>query len=142
MTPKLKKIILLLIIAIALFVVYAVFIKKGPQVDSLVTNEITQTSGDAQAIGNQISQALVRIDQIKLDKTIFTNVLYKSLVDRSEPISEEPIGRSNPFAPIGDVSSVNSTTRNASSTSSNTKVATSTSQTSTPQTTASTTQSW
>ncbi|MEY4440912.1 MAG: hypothetical protein RLY49_538 [Candidatus Parcubacteria bacterium] len=137
MTPKLKKIILLLIIAIALFVVYAVFIKKGPEVDSLINNGTGSTSGDAQVIGNQISQALTRIDQLKLDKTIFTNILYRSLVDRSEPISEEPIGRSNPFAPIGDVSSVNSTTRNASSTVPAVKSATST-----PQTTASTTLSW
>ncbi|MEN9921575.1 MAG: hypothetical protein RLZZ517_553 [Candidatus Parcubacteria bacterium] len=137
MTPKLKKIILLLIIAIALFVVYAVFIKKGPEVDPLINNGAGAISGDAQVIGNQISQALLRIEQIKLDKAIFTNNLYRSLVDRSEPISEEPIGRSNPFAPIGGVSSVNSTTRNASSTVPAVKSATST-----PQTTASTTPSW
>lgn len=109
MTPKLKKIILLILGAIVLFVIYAVFIKKDPTSTSLInTGEALST--DAQALGNQISQALLRIEQIKLDKDIFTNTIYKTLVDRSEPITDEPIGRANPFAPIGDVS-VSSNTR-------------------------------
>lgn len=108
MTPKLKKIIITLVILALLFVVYAVFIKKDPTSQALLNTDAI--SPEAQAIGSQISQALLRIEQIKLDKTIFNNDIYKTLVDRSEPISDEPIGRSNPFAPIGDIS-VSSTVR-------------------------------
>lgn len=114
MTPKLKKIILTIIILAILFVVYAVFFKKDPTAEALLNTGAG--SPEAQAIGSQISQALLRIEQIKLDKSIFNNVLYKALVDRSEPISDEPIGRSNPFAPIGDIS-VSSTVRSAVATS-------------------------
>lgn len=119
MTPKLKKIILTIVIAAILFVVYAVFIKKDPETQALLNTGAS--SPEAQAIGSQISQALLRIEQIKLDKSIFNNVIYKTLVDRSQPISDEPIGRSNPFAPIGEIS-VNSTTRTtATSTATTTK---------------------
>ena len=110
MTPKLKKIIIILILAIVLFVVYAVFIKKDPTSQSLVTTGST-ASADAQALGTQISQALLKIEQIKLDRAIFTSDIYKTLVDRSEPITDEPIRRSNPFAPIGEIS-VSSSVRN------------------------------
>ncbi len=127
MTPKLKKIIILILLAIILFVVYAVFLKKDPT-STADGNLITSggvLSEDARALGNQISQALVRIEQIKLDKNIFTDAIYKTLVDRSEPIIEEPIGRPNPFAPIGAIS-VNSTTRAATTTASTKKPGTAT----------------
>jgi hypothetical protein len=109
MTPKLKKIIIIVLAAVVLFIVYAVFIKKDPTTPALI-NTGEGLSADAQVLGNQISQALLRIEQIKLDKGIFTNNIYRTLIDRSEPISEEPIGRANPFALIGDVS-VSSNTR-------------------------------
>lgn len=116
MTPKLKKIIATLLILGILFVVYAIFIKQDPTQAPLVnTGGNSQLSGDAQQLGNQISQALLRIEQIKLDRAIFNSDIYKSLHDRSQPIIEEPIGRTNPFAPIGAVS-LNSNIRNTSST--------------------------
>lgn len=114
MTPKLKKIILVILILTILFIVYALFIKKDPTNTNLVSSGVSdiQSSAEAQVIGNQIAQALLRIEKIKLDKTIFNSDIYKSLQDRSQPINEEPIGRSNPFAPLGDIS-VNSSTRSA-----------------------------
>lgn len=125
MTPKLKKILIISLTIVVLFVVYAVFIKKDPKAESLIdTGE--GLSGEAQVLGKQISQALLRIDQIKLDKEIFTNKIYLTLVDKSEPISEELIGRVNPFAPIGDIS-VSSNTKLVVPTSTSTaKTATST----------------
>jgi hypothetical protein len=128
MTPKLKKIILVILLAIVLFVVYAVFIKKDPTntVDGNLITSGGVLSEDARALGNQISQALLRLEQIKLDRNIFTNNIYVTLVDRSEPIIDEPIGRPNPFAPIGDISLNSSTRTNASSTSSRNQTASST----------------
>ena len=122
MTPKLKKIILTILIIGILFVVYSVFIKKDPQSDGLLNSSAKQKSyGDTKLIGNQISQALFKLENIKLDKSIFTNKVYLSLTDRSQPISDEPIGRPNPFAPIGDISfssSIRSTSTNSTSTNS------------------------
>lgn len=105
MTPKLKKIIIVILILILMFLGYAIFVKPDPQQVSLVDgrNNLQQ---DTRILGTQISQSLLRIEQIKLNKDIFTNPLYISLVDRGRPIGQEPVGRQNPFAPIGTVSTV------------------------------------
>lgn len=117
MTPKLKKIILTVITIGILFVVYALFIKKDPNKENFVSDGTSdiQSSEEAQILGNQIAQALLRIEKIKLDKSIFSSEIYKSLQDRSQPIMEEPIGRPNPFAPLGAIS-INSVVRTSTST--------------------------
>jgi hypothetical protein len=107
MTPKLKKISITLLAIIALFVLYAL-LKPSPQKASL-TDGISAATGslsssEAQDLGNQITQALTQIEQISLNTSIFDDEIYKSLKDRSQQISDEPIGRPNPFAPLGDVS--------------------------------------
>ncbi len=127
MTPKLKKIIIIGILIAVAFIVYAIFFKADPTKDPLLNTGAG--SPEAQAIGSQISQALLRIEQIKLDKSIFTSEIYKTLVDRSQPISEEPIGRSNPFAPLGDISVSSATKVTATSTATSTKPKTGTSTT-------------
>lgn len=114
MTPKLKKIILTILVLVILFVVYAIFIKPDPSEENLVTTEGAQSSEEVKILANQITQALLKIEQIKLDKSIFESELFKSLTDRSQPIAEEPIGRANPFAPIGEIS-VSSTVKVPSS---------------------------
>lgn len=112
MTPKLKKIILAVFIIGALFVAYALFIKPDPSATSLINDITSASSGnqDARILSAQISQALLKIQQIKLDRDIFDNPVFASLQDRSQEIADEPIGRSNPFAPLGDTS-VNLTSR-------------------------------
>lgn len=98
-------VILILIIA---FVVYAVFFKDDPQLDPLVSGK-NSTPGlavgaDTKVIANEIFQSLTRIESLTLDRVIFTNPIFQSLNDRGEPILPEPIGRRNPFAPLGDTS--------------------------------------
>lgn len=118
MTPKLKKVIIIILLLIVLFIVYAIFIKPDPTEKALIegkassTNTISQEN--AQVLAGQISQALLRIEQISLDRSIFTNEVYLTLKDRSQPIESEPIGRPNPFAPIGNISSIKSTVRSMS----------------------------
>lgn len=114
MTPKLKKIIFTLIGLGILFILYAIFLKPDPTADSLVTGGSRTagavTSQEARLLGSQISQALLKIEQITLDRRIFDNAIFTSLEDRSQAIIDEPVGRTNPFAPLGDTS-VNVSTR-------------------------------
>jgi len=113
MTPKLKKIIVGLIILVIVFVAYAI-LKPDPTNEVLIGNRGAVVGGvsdqQARVLGAQISQALLKIDQIKLDRSVFENPIFKSLEDRSQNIEPEPIGRTNPFAPLGDIT-VNSTVR-------------------------------
>lgn len=129
MTPKLKKISITLLVLGVLFVLYAI-LKPSPDKISLTDGiSAIKGSGESQEIGNQITQALNQINLISLDTSIFTNEIYVSLKDRSQQISDEPIGRPNPFAPIGDVSISTITASSSSAISSSTqanRVATST----------------
>ncbi len=45
---------------------------------------------------------LNRLEKVKLDESIFSNTIFLSLVNFERPITDEPIGRPNPFAPIGN----------------------------------------
>ena len=131
MTPKSKKIIISSLAIVILFVIYAVFIKSNPKVTLFVTGASISSQGqeDARILGAQIAQALVQIEKITLSKKIFGSEIYKSLKDRSQPINDEPMGRANPFAPIGDVSvksSTRATTTNTTATSTKSQNATST----------------
>jgi|GEM_PF-521948 len=113
MTPKIKKIIIGIIILVVVFIAYAL-VKPDPTADVLVGNRNgavgAVTTQQARLLSTQISQALLKIDQIRLDRSVFDNPIFKSLSDRSQNIEPEPIGRSNPFAPLGDTS-VNSVVR-------------------------------
>jgi hypothetical protein len=139
MTPKLKKIIIAIVVLGILFVLYSAFLKPDPGTETLVSGREgiagSLASQDAQVIGSQISQALLKIEQITLERAIFDNPIFSSLEDRSQPIIDEPIGRTNPFAPLGDTS-VNVSTRTnlnmATSTATSTRPSGSPTATSTP----------
>ncbi len=116
MTPKLKKIIIAIVVLGILFLLYTVFLKPDPEGEVLVVGRNSSggvgaiTSQDTAVLASQISQALLKIEQITLHRAIFDDPIFVSLEDRSQPIVDEPIGRTNPFAPLGDTS-VNVTTR-------------------------------
>ena len=137
MTPKLKKILITIFVLGLLFVLYAIFLKPDPVNTTLIEGRegipSLRSNDDTRALGNQIAQALLRIEQISLDKSIFSDRIYQSLKDRSQTINDEPIGRPNPFAPLGDISSVSSSvrTRATSTTPQSTIISTSTKATST-----------
>lgn len=98
MIAKYKKIIVIVAIAIALFFIYSFFFAKSED-GELIRGTVNAPSG-ADVIGSEIIQALNQIETLQLDRTIFSDPVYRSLVDRSQPIPPEPAGRENPFAPI------------------------------------------
>ncbi len=52
--------------------------------------------------GEEILILADRLESINIDTDLFSSPLFTSLVDISVPIIEEPKGRPNPFAPIGN----------------------------------------
>ena len=70
------------------------------------TNSLSGNSNstDVQILGNQITQALTQIGSLNLDRSVFESPVFRSLVDISRPIDQEPAGRRNPFAPLSDTS--------------------------------------
>ena len=119
MFAKYKKVIISVVIIVIVFLGFK-FFKKDPVSDAeLLTSTTNNSTGNleleaADVLGAQIIQALNQINTLKLDRSIFTRDIYLSLVDKSEPIPLEPVGRPNPFAPLGrDIKRVTTATTSA-----------------------------
>lgn len=95
---KYKKWIIIGLVIIAAFILYTVFYPKGGD-DELLTSSARKTP--AEIVGVEIISALNQIESLKLDRSIFDNPIYQSLKDRSQEIPPEPVGKPNPFDPIG-----------------------------------------
>jgi hypothetical protein len=62
-------------------------------------------SEQAPAVGTPVDQDLIalllQLKSIRLDTAIFNDPAFRSLQDFSQALVPEPIGRTNPFAPLG-----------------------------------------
>jgi hypothetical protein len=85
-------------ILILVFIVYSMFFTKKDENDVLKTS-VAKTS--AEIVGSEILNALNQIESLELDRSIFSSPIYQSLKDRSQAIPPEPVGKTNPFDPIG-----------------------------------------
>lgn len=68
------------------------------------TNEQALSVTNVQAVGSVADQELIalllELKGIRLDNAIFTDQNFVSLTDFSKDLVQEPVGRTNPFAPI------------------------------------------
>jgi hypothetical protein len=94
-----RTLLIALIVAIAGAVAYFVFFREpaGPALEEV---QETRLSASMQA-DRELLILLEKLEAIRLDKDFFTTPLFRSLQDfRVEP-PREPLGRPNPFSPIG-----------------------------------------
>lgn len=80
---------------ILIFVAYGVFSGSGDE-DVLVSEDAA-----APTVGGDLIVLLGRLQSLSLDSTVFSNPIFRNLVDFGVELVPEPVGRSNPFAPIG-----------------------------------------
>ncbi len=62
---------------------------------------VTDTTNGVGASGQQVLALLGKLKAIQLDNEIFSDPTFQSLQDFSIEIAPQPIGRSNPFLPVG-----------------------------------------
>lgn len=93
--------IVIILVALGLY-----FYFKGSPTDTFSS---LQTSGtpesiEAQEAATRVLVLLNQISSLRINDSIFQSAVYKSLVDYTITVPEQPVGRENPFAPIsGDV---------------------------------------
>lgn len=63
------------------------------------------TPGPVDKDTQQILEILLALRAVKLDETLFSNQAFISLKDFSTQIIPEPVGRPDPFAPLGVIAS-------------------------------------
>lgn len=98
---KYKKIILVILVLGISFVIYSAYFGGTPEGEELLVSSNSNTSVQTQIVGNEIVAALNQIQTLKLNRDIFEDPVFRSLVDRNIPIPVEPVGKTNPFAAIG-----------------------------------------
>jgi hypothetical protein len=64
---------------------------------------LTEVASSQSFISQKITIQLNRLDQLKqkINGNIFSNPIFQSLKDFSQPLPTEEKGRDNPFAPVG-----------------------------------------
>ena len=98
MILKYKKIIIICLIIAGGLIAYSL-LKPDPTVTSLL--EKTQRQNSTQVLGDEITLAINQINSLKLDRSVFDDPVFNKLIDQSKPIIPKPVGRDNPFSPIG-----------------------------------------
>jgi len=88
-------IILVAVIAVAFFA-YSYFFAK-PAEPLLSAEAVSGTT----SVDQDLISLLLELRSIKLDDRIFSDPAFMSLQDFSQELVQEPIGRVNPFAPLG-----------------------------------------
>jgi len=100
MLGKYRKWIIIALAIIAAFLLYTFFFTGGDD-DELLSSSSNVSENANQVIGDQIIQALNQIETLRLNRDIFDSAVFQSLKDRSQEIPPEPVGKANPFDPIG-----------------------------------------
>lgn len=117
MIGKYKNIIIVLVIVILGVVAYTL-LRPDPTATSLL--DTTQGQSSAQVLGDDITSAISQINSLKLDKSVLEDPVVKNLINHNVKINPIDSGRKNPFAPIGDESSLGNATSTVNKTSTTT----------------------
>lgn len=94
-----QTVILIGVLVIGGFFVYTYFFTGTTQQGLAVT----PTAGAGVTVDQDLIALLTTLKSIKLNADIFSGQSFRSLQDYSQALVPEPIGRTNPFAPLGNV---------------------------------------
>jgi hypothetical protein len=97
MIQKYKNIIIVVVLIIGGFYAYNTF--TAPESEPSASLQVTSS---ADVLGSDIIKAINQINDLKLDRSVFDDPIFRTLVDRSEEILPQAKSRPNPFAPIAD----------------------------------------
>ncbi|MFQ5661981.1 MAG: hypothetical protein ACE5F2_01885 [Candidatus Paceibacteria bacterium] len=94
---KYKTLILIVGAVIIAAVAYTIFF--GGEDDSLLVAEPQDNAASVEE--SNLLTLLLDLRSVKLNDTLFSDPVFKSLEDFGQELTAEPVGRENPFAPIG-----------------------------------------
>ncbi len=99
-TPATQKLLIsLIVLAFVGYVSYMTFFGEV-EIPQYVDVE-AESMGRTEVLGQDILILSDQLQQINIDKSVFSSPLFSSLIDISQPLLPEAQGRENPFAPIG-----------------------------------------
>ena len=96
---KKNQILTVIIVVIVGFVVFTYF--KNISSDNSGSTIVAEQRVAEFAGAREILSLLNRMSNVKLDDSIFSDNSFKSLQDTTVVLVAQPVGRNNPFAPLG-----------------------------------------
>lgn len=84
--------------AVAILLVFVAYNAFFAGVDPRLLISEKQIDSD---VGSEMLALLEQINSIGLDTSFFDDPVFGSLVDFGQELNPQPVGRPNPFAPIG-----------------------------------------
>jgi hypothetical protein len=96
MLAKYQNIIVIVVIIAIAFGIYSYFF--AGKTEAPLTAETVSAASPAD---QDLISLLLELKSITLDDSIFANPTFTSLHDFSQDLVAEPVGRPNPFAPLG-----------------------------------------
>ena len=100
---KKNKIVLIIIaVLVAGFVWYGMSGSDTPQGGLIKSDELGGTGSPETTAERAMLETLFQLKAIQLSGSIFSNPAFQALRDFRTEIVAEPVGRENPFAPLGE----------------------------------------
>lgn len=91
---KIKKPMIVLAVLIGGYILYNTFIKT----DASTTLLKKENVADAKTPDESLIPLLLKIQNVTLDEKLFLDPVFRALVDRSQNIVPEAVGKQNPFS--------------------------------------------
>ncbi|MBI1975445.1 MAG: hypothetical protein HYS59_00395 [Candidatus Vogelbacteria bacterium] len=91
--------VIIALIVVASFFVGGVVTEKNGTLSPVGFLSNTQLTDESVA-GREFLQVLLNLRSIKLDTTLFGDPIFTQLAEFGTPLTPEPRGRTNPFAPL------------------------------------------
>ena len=96
---KYKMTLIGLVLIVGAFMAYQSYFAGGKKDSVLESQSGSDISGSV--VGREIVVFLDELQNINLDGSILDDPAFRSLIDFEQEVRAEPVGRSNPFDPIG-----------------------------------------
>ena len=97
---KIKKILTIVVIVAVAFAVYTYFFKGDRSISLLSTEGVGEVRDNVVEI--ELLSLLLELRTVQLRGEIFDDPAFRSLNDFGQVLEPQPVGRGNPFAPIGE----------------------------------------
>ncbi|MCH7529730.1 hypothetical protein IIB50_01280 [Patescibacteria group bacterium] len=97
---KMRNILFILLTLAVAFAIYSYFFTGDRSTTSLLVSEQINTGGES-SVERELLVLLLELRSVELTGNIFDSLSFKSLTDFGQELIPEPVGRPNPFAPIG-----------------------------------------
>ena len=102
MNSKNTTTVVIIVVAASLIIGFFIYFGRSRSpVSSGLRVDLPNNSVNQPILSRELLSALASVNDLKLDPTFFNDTAFASLIDYSKDLRDDPLGRDNPFLPVG-----------------------------------------